>query len=149
MANQQQSFFEPLLVKCPLCGNGAVLRYENHWPRLSCIHCGHARRGEEQAGRGPGPHGFADGATIWGLQLLLTGECCNEKLWAHNEFHLDYLMRFVASTDRDRDFPSPPGNRGLAYKLPKWMQLAANREEILRCGDRLRQRLRSSSAPVA
>jgi len=62
-------------------------------------------------------------------------------LWALNKPHVDYLQRFVASTQRDRDFPSPSGNRQLAYKLPKWMQMAGNREELLHGLSRLRQRL--------
>jgi hypothetical protein len=62
-------------------------------------------------------------------------------LWALNEPHLDYLERFISSTTRDRDFPSLPGNRGLAYELPKWMQIARNRQELLRTISRLRRRL--------
>jgi len=50
---------------------------------------------------------------------------------------LDYLKRFVESTSRDRDFPSPSGNRQLAYKLPKWMQVAKHRDEILHTLERL------------
>jgi hypothetical protein len=57
------------------------------------------------------------------------------------EPHLDYLEGFVASTNRDHDFPSPPGNRSLSYKLPKWMQLASNRDELLRTISRLRASL--------
>jgi len=54
------------------------------------------------------------------LALWLVTECCGGNvLWALNEPHLDYLERFASSTKRDRDFPSLPGNRGLAYKLPK------------------------------
>lgn len=78
----------------------------------------------------------------FGLSLWLREECCGgQLLWANNALHLDYLLRFIASKERDRDFPSPPGNRGLAYKLPKWMQLASNRDELLRAGERLRSRL--------
>lgn len=72
------------------------------------------------------------------MELWLRAECCSGKVfWANNAAHLDYLGRFVASRDRDREFPSPPGNRGLAYKLPKWMQLASNRDELLHVVARL------------
>jgi hypothetical protein len=47
---------------------------------------------------------------IFGLPLWLTTECVGgEVLWALNALHLDYLERFVASTQRDRDFPSLRG----------------------------------------
>jgi hypothetical protein len=78
----------------------------------------------------------------FGLPLWLATECCGgHVLWAVNESHLDYLERFVSSTNRDGDFPSPSGNRGLSYKLPKWMQLAHNRDELLHSIRGLRERL--------
>ncbi len=87
---------------------------------------------------GPGRRaGAVVRATAW-----LAEECCGGNvLWALNERHLDYLERFVGSRSRDRDFPSPPGNRGLAYKLPKWMQLAHNRDELLRTISHMRRRV--------
>jgi hypothetical protein len=60
---------------------------------------------------------------------------------SYNEAHLDHLERFVASINRDHDVPSPPGNRGLSHKLPKWMQPAGHRDERFRAIARLRQRL--------
>jgi hypothetical protein len=78
----------------------------------------------------------------FGLPLWLAQKCCGGNvLWALNEPHLDYVERFIRSTARDRDFPSPPSDRGLAYKLPKWMQLARNRQELLHAVSRLRRRL--------
>jgi hypothetical protein len=78
----------------------------------------------------------------FGQPLWLAEECCGGNvLWALNKPHLDYLERFIRSTTRDQDFPSPPGDRGLAYKLPKRMQLARNRQELLRTVSRLRRRL--------
>ena len=74
----------------------------------------------------------------FGLRLWFAADCCGgHVLWALNEPHLDYLKRFVESTSRDRDFPSPSGNRQLAYKLPKWMQVAKHRDEILHTLERL------------
>jgi hypothetical protein len=74
--------------------------------------------------------------------LWLETECCGGKrLWALNRSHLDYLAGYVAETQREREFPSPPGKRQLASKLPKWMKLAKDREEILRAIDRLRTTL--------
>jgi len=36
---------------------------------------------------------------------------------------------------------SVPGSRSLTYKLPKWMQFAANRGELLKTVSQLRRRL--------
>jgi hypothetical protein len=74
--------------------------------------------------------------------LWLETECCGgNRLWAMNESHLDFLAAYISETQREREFPSPPGDRGLGYKLPKWMKLARNRDEILRSIDRLRATL--------
>jgi hypothetical protein len=75
-------------------------------------------------------------------RLWLEIECCGGKrLWALNATHLDYLAAYVAETQRERAFPSPSGARQLASKLPKWMKLARNRDEVLRAIDSLRKTL--------
>jgi len=85
---------------------------------------------------------YAIGANPFGAALWLDAECCGgERIWALNESHLDYLAAYVAERQRERAFPSPPGRRQLAYKLPKWMKLAKNRDEVLRAIERLRATL--------
>jgi len=107
---------------------------------VTCSHCGFIRDGV--GGLSWWTMGQDGRAPELGLPLWLTAECCGgQVLWALNEPHLDYLARFVASANRDRDFPSPSGNRGLAYKLPKWMQVAKHRDEVLHELERLRARL--------
>ena len=49
-----------------------------------------------------------------------------------NERHLDYIERFVQSTDRDREFPSLPGRRQLADKFPARLTSRKHRDEITR-----------------
>jgi hypothetical protein len=44
----------------------------------------------------------------------------------------------VQSKNRDRDFPSVPGNRQLADKLPDWMTSRKHRDEVLRAIGHLR-----------
>ncbi len=140
---ERRTFLDEVLVACPRCSSRAVITNAGGAPRLTCGECGYVREGDagtphltwwtvRQDGREP----------AFGLALWLSTECCGGNLlWALNEPHLDYLERFVASTNRDHDFPSPPGNRGLSYKLPKWMQLASNRDELLRSITRLRASL--------
>ena len=85
---------------------------------------------------------YAYGTPPFGANLWLEADCCGgERLWALNEIHLDYLEAYVAETQREREFPSPPGNRQLACKLPRWMKLAKNRNEVLQTIDRLRRTL--------
>lgn len=137
------AFLDEVLVVCPRCAGQAVIRGASTTPRMTCSHCGAVRIADEQTPRLSWGTARRDGyEPSFGFRLWLVEECCGgEVLWAFNERHLSYLERFIASTDRDRDFPSPAGDRGLAYKLPKWMQLARNRAELLRTIDRLRVRL--------
>jgi hypothetical protein len=62
--------------------------------------------------------------------------CCSEILWAYNAKHLDFLEGFVTAELREA-YP----NQTLASRLPEWMKLAKNREEILKCIRKLRKTL--------
>lgn len=139
-----ERFLGETLVECPRCFRQAVVRNAaGATPRVTCGSCGYHADGAAGAPRLSWSTVRADGREpSFALPLWLRIDCCGgHLLWALNEPHLDYLERFVVSTDRDRDFPSPPGDRGLAYKLPTWIQLSGNREELLRALGRLRQRL--------
>jgi Zn ribbon nucleic-acid-binding protein len=134
------------LVHCPSCDDKAVVHWHEDGLRLGCPECGHSQtqnwpQRHFEWRQGPSWRPNADqppcGAALW-----LETECCGgNRLWALNESHLDYLADYVAETQREREFPSPPGDRQLAYKLPKWMKLAKHRDEILRAIDRLRTTL--------
>jgi hypothetical protein len=50
-----------------------------------------------------------------------------------------YIEAFVRSTERDREFPSPPGHRQLADKLPAWMTQRKHREQVLHAIGRMRE----------
>ncbi len=141
--SDSRAFLDEALVECPRCSQRAVVRSAFEAPRLTCSHCGYIRDGDAETPRLTWWSVRQDGhEPSFGLRLWLADECCGGNLlWALNEAHLDYLERFIASKSRDRDFPSPPGNRGLAYKLPKWMQLASARDELLHTIGRLRRRL--------
>ena len=85
---------------------------------------------------------YERGEPPFGAALGLEAECCGgNRLWALNETHLDYLRAYVAETQRERERPSPSGTRQLAYKLPRWIKLAKNRDEALKTIDRLRRTL--------
>lgn len=131
-----------VLVECPRCAGQALVVYGDI-VRMTCLRCGRSEDAGRDGVRLTWQSARQDGLEpAFGLRLWLVTTCCGGNvLWAFNELHLDYLERFVASADRDRDFPAPPGNRGLAFKLPKWMQLAGNRAELLRSIDDLRSKV--------
>lgn len=139
---EPHTFLNEVLVECPRCSRQAIIGNAGEAPRM-CGHCGHVLVTTAETPRVTWWSVRQDGREpAFDLRLWLTTECCGGNvLWALNEPHLNYLERFVASTQRDRDFPSPAGNRQLSYRLPEWMQLASNREELLRAMGRLRQRL--------
>lgn len=63
-----------------------------------------------------------------GLPLLLVTETRFGPLWCYNEQHLAFLRDYVAATQRHR---SPQTHHhSMFVRLPAWMKLAKNRDEI-------------------
>ena len=131
------------LVHCPSCRGRATVYRGEDGIRLACSVCGHSRTApwrRRHYERGPldlSPKNYNYGYLPFNAPLWLDTECCGgNRLWAMNESHLDYLAAYVSETQREREFPF-----GLEYKLPKWMKLAKNRDEVLRSIDRLRATL--------
>ena len=73
----------------------------------------------------------------FGLPLWLQAPCCGEVLWAWNRGHLDFLRQYVTASLRERE---PNLNRSMASRLPRWIKAAKNRDEIVRCIERLTKR---------
>lgn len=71
------------------------------------------------------------------LPLWLQVPCCGEILWAYNVYHLNFLEDYVGSALRER---RPNKNSALASRLPAWMKEAKNRDEILKCLRKLREK---------
>lgn len=146
-------FADVFCVHCPHCNKRATVRAitsENAhkysfrevsgpdswigvaaYARVICTHCGHIKD--------LATNGYAYGnPTDWyfDLPLWFQAPCCGETLWAYNRSHLAYLKRYVEADLRDEcSYP----NTGLARYLPKWMKSAKNRDEILRCIEKLMQ----------
>lgn len=123
---------EVIAVECDRCG--CRVPHTSSGNRFVCSACGLIREDirlgnvfdQRSADRLP-------------VRLWYETSCCGGKsLWAVNAEHLDYLEGYVSSLNRKRDFPQPPGARGLSYKLPAWMTSSKNRDEVLRAIDRLR-----------
>jgi predicted RNA-binding Zn-ribbon protein involved in translation (DUF1610 family) len=137
------------LVHCPSCDGRATVMHREDGTRLACPECGHTKTTTRPRDK-PSWLRYRD-VTLeaydadlppFGARLWLETECCGgNRLWAMNESHLHYLAAYISETQREREFPSPPGDRQLAYKLPTWMKLAKNRDEVLRSIERLRATL--------
>ena len=143
-------FTDLFLVHCPRCKECAkVVIIEAEDPprnapyaarlqaprRLVCVHCGYVRERREE--------GFADTQTVdWYFHqpLWLVISCCGETLWAYNGRHLDFLEEFVRAGIREA-YP----NGTLASRIPAWMKSARNREDVLKCIEKLRKRLPENS----
>lgn len=144
---REAAYDDHVLVLCPNCDGRASVDARSGFVRLTCAACGYVQEVRPSHASGPiKPESalavYGSGNTLFGARLWLATECCGGKqLWALNRHHLDYLEAFVASTQRRRDFPSTPGHRQLAEKLPPWMIEAKHRDEVLKALQKLRARL--------
>jgi hypothetical protein len=69
------------------------------------------------------------------LPLWLKISCCNQTLWAYNFRHLDLIEQYVAAKLRER---TQKGRNSFLSKLPNWLKLAKNRDEILKAIGKLK-----------
>lgn len=146
---QIYDFGDQFLVVCPRCDNKAevLIKVETQQnksglffspTRLSCFNCGYTKE-------------WADNSLVirpnrdwyFELPLWLSIPCCGQVLWAYNAQHLDFLEDFVKARLRERSKDDEYGwsNKSIASRLPKWIQSAKNRDEILKCIARLRDKL--------
>lgn len=112
--------------------------------RLVCG-CGYAKDWSEQRlfavdGRGAVYHGDMR------LPLWLSVSCAGDTLWALNREHLTLVKRFVSATLRERVRDTEFGwqNKSLLNRLPKWIQSAKHRDEVLRGIRKLETKLEST-----
>lgn len=131
-----------VLVHCPRCDQKASIDARSSRIRLTCSSCALV---QQHTGRGNPASLFEtynDGDSLFGERLWLETTSCGEhRLWALNLPHLDYIERFVLSTNRDAEFPSLSGNRQLSDKFPAWLSSNKHRSEIARALRRLRATL--------
>ncbi|MFV1884892.1 MAG: hypothetical protein ACMZ7B_10420 [Balneola sp.] len=107
------------LIKCPKCSKPV----DYYGYRLSCAQCG-----------------FIDDKDHYpDYELFLKIDCCSEVLWAMNLEHLDFLEDYVSAKIRTR---TPNINKSLASRLPQWIKSKKNRGQILKCLNKLRDKLK-------
>lgn len=109
----------PWLVVCPRCAR----RAQRVAARLTCVHCALDRTGPARP------------EALW-----LRTDCCGEELFAVNERHLELLEGYLLASLRERREDPERGwsNQAVTSRLPRWMKVAKNRDEVRRGLERLR-----------
>jgi hypothetical protein len=136
--NQFMPPLHPILVACEKCGKCASLR-EFVFPskpktmvwrfgNCSCLHCGH------QWTVPAGFHFFTKGP------LWLTIPCHKNVLWILNRLHLEFMEQFIAADLREERIPERSSRR-LSSALPRWIISGKNRNDVVRCLKKLREKL--------
>jgi hypothetical protein len=157
-------FGDEFHVVCPRCGGQALVQdrgvVEQRADRagrvvLTCAHCGLTRTWTQagpgvltSADTGAYPEGVAalGGPVDWyfHLPLWLQAPCCGATLWAYNARHLAFLDEAVRAWLRGHARGVPGWrNQALRNRLPKSRSVLAakNRDDVLRCIVRLREKL--------
>jgi hypothetical protein len=157
-------FTDEFLVVCPRCGHKAVVKPSTEAlpPRLTCLNCGSVRQWtsakngvlfSQQSGTWPeGQYALGDAADpYFHLPLWLQISCCGHTIWAFNQRHLQYLRDFVAAKDRHTPprETKDPLNSLLTSRLPKWMQLARNRDAVLHALEVLEAKLNNGNSQAS
>jgi hypothetical protein len=79
------------------------------------------------------------------LSLHLQTRTRHGVLYAYNAAHLDWIEGFVAAPLRERRIAHGIANRSVASRLPAWVKVAKNRDDVLRALGRMRRRLAASA----
>jgi hypothetical protein len=126
-------------AECPACAQKAIATRndEKREARILCTSCGYNKVISTAI------EGTKDGKYIvnahayFGVQLWLKAPYKNEIFFALNGEHLAYLESYIGAgirENKDRKFFT------LVEKLPKFMQVASNRESLLKLIEKLRKK---------
>jgi hypothetical protein len=132
--------FGAVLVSCPRCTHAAPRRFQ-------CFACGHSSRCGKSS-----PNSRPNGPVIdpyFGLPLWLQINTRHGILYAYNAEHLEWLCLFVEARLRERRADEWGWTNSMAARLPRWVKLAKNRDEVLRSLGRLRRRLAAANPVTA
>ncbi|EKB51122.1 hypothetical protein [Cecembia lonarensis] len=122
-------FEKEVWVKCPKCEAMATctVDFEIKRAKLVCLHCGN----NQQKSTVYAKNGSWEVAAhvYFEAELWLSSNFRGNHLFAYNKAHLEYLEKYIAADlreNKNRNFFT------MLEKLPKWMQLAKNREMLLK-----------------
>jgi len=141
------TFEDPTLIQCPECGSKAAVVPsvdDQDTYKATCFTCGFSK---EESGERNGFWWHDDNPSdgYLGYQLWLHSECAGHSLWVFNMRHLTLLESFIGAQLRERQMDEQKGwhNSSLISRLPKWMKSKSNRNQLLRCLQKLREQAQS------
>lgn len=149
------AFLAHIDVVCPRCSHRALVRLiderrpgkpPRHPARLTCPGCGLTRTQRLDPGTLQRYAVWRDGRDpYFRLPLWLRTDTRHGVLFAYNAGHLDILEAYVSATLRERNADPARrwNNRSMAARLPRWIKLAAHRDELSKALERLRRRLQT------
>ncbi|MGX2959603.1 hypothetical protein JNUCC23_10100 [Peribacillus sp. JNUCC 23] len=148
------AYSDLFLVQCPRCSSCSRIftpnnakgkdepRYLGHESkRLLCVKCGYTkdihpkRRWDNLWAFSHELYNEKQGVDwYFGLPLYLQTQCCGHKLWFFNYEHLFDIENYI------KEHVRPSGLYYLSAKsrLPKWMKLSKNRDEVLKAITKLK-----------
>lgn len=144
------AFHDEVLVTCPHCRQCAVVRLHTLDPpakagpfrareqaRFACTHCG---RSAQRNAFLRWNNGACD--PVFRLPVWLHATCRHGTLWAYNRRHLGEIEAFVEARLRERRAHPEHGwsNRAWTSRLPRWVMAAKNRQDVLQCITRMREK---------
>jgi hypothetical protein len=151
------AFMDDILVHCPICDGLAHQvpkpAVDTEWAallpkhrrsaerRVVCDRCGvvGARSGGTARRGSTTPTDPRARSSYSGLPLWLQTRCCGHTLWAYHQDHPDLLRSWIGADLRERGSTPPTPATGwgrwetetLVERLPEWMKVAKNREQVL------------------
>jgi hypothetical protein len=86
----------------------------------------------------PAEWNFYSTGTLW-----LTIRCHKNVLSILNRPHLDFMEQFIAADLREERMPEMSSRR-LSSALPRWLISGKNRDDVVRCLKKLREKLEAT-----
>jgi hypothetical protein len=137
-ARQSWEFLADIDVDCPRCAGAARIILQDDADdrdavlfgprRLTCAHCGLSRH--------QGRVTLSDPAM--GCVLRLRARTRWGELVFYNRDHLHYVAGYIAAENRQVAFrEGGPRNNTVLSRLPRWVKLASNRQDLLAAIGRL------------
>ncbi len=131
-----------VLVECPRCRECAYVTPPSEVAaRITCGACGHSKELENESGWSSSDEVRYGRDHYSKSQLWLQVRCCDERLWALNREHVEWLEGYVGADLRSRDIGDGCINSCLNSRIPKWMSSKKNRQQVLAGIEKLKARL--------
>lgn len=133
-------FFKEVWVVCPSCQKKAVAKvdFEKQQARMLCSHCGYnVQRSTEVNFYGITGKWRVEAHLYFDAELWLQASFKNERFYAYNLAHLNYLERYISASLREHKDRT---GFTLLEKLPKFYHEAKNREALLKIIQRLKNK---------